>query len=181
MLLYIVVFFLFTAGRYYGSSESFDIASSMTSFLPSSFAQTAHPITFSSPQCCKIFPSNSFQSYRAYCNMCLGKLNNYTGLRPMLDLPFMPNKKKGDICWSHRLHDSTTTSSSVHPIHNILAGWTSGCYQAKNENMASAFVSPCSYSFPMWHQFSVDHHLKLAHGESPVHQMPMISPNRYCP
>lgn len=153
----------------------------MTSFLPSSFAQAVHPITFSSPQCCKIFPSNSFQTYRAYCNICLGKLNSYTGLRPMLDLPFMTNKKKGDICRSHWLHDSTTTSTSVHPIHNISAGWTSGHYQSKNENMASAFVSPYSYSFPMRHQFSTVAHLKLAHGESPVHQMPMISSNCYCP
>lgn len=153
----------------------------MTSFLPSSFAQAAHPITFSSPQCCKIFPSNSFQTCRAYCNICLGKLNSFTGLGPMLDLPFMTNKKKGDICRSHWLHDSTTTSTSVHPIHNISAGWTSGHCQSKNENMASAFVSPYSYSLPMRHQFSTVAHLKLAHGESPVHQMPMISSNCYCP
>ncbi|KAK7141697.1 hypothetical protein R3I93_015746 [Phoxinus phoxinus] len=169
-------------GRCYGSSASFDITSSMTSFLPNSFAQAAHPITVTSPQCCKIFPSNCFQTYRAYCNICLGKLSSYIGLRPMLDLPFMTNKKKGDIFRSHWLNDSTTTSSSVQSIPNISAGWTSGHYQAENDNMASAFVSPYSYSFPMRRQFStVAHHLKLAHGESPVYQMPMISSNFYCP
>ncbi|XP_067312534.1 T-box transcription factor TBX22 [Pseudorasbora parva] len=157
----------------------FDVTSSMTSFLPSSFAQAAHPITFSGPQCCRIVPSNSFQTYRAYCNICLGKLSGYIGLRPRLDLPFMNNKKKGDICRSHQ----EISSTSMHPIPNISAGWTSGHYQAENGNMASAFVSPCySYSFPMRCQCSaVAHHLKLVHSESPFHQMPTISSNCFCP
>ncbi|XP_005157203.1 T-box transcription factor TBX22 isoform X1 [Danio rerio] len=154
-------------GRCFGSSAS-GITPSVSS------AQAVHPTAFSSPQCCKILPSSCFLAYRAYCSICL---NNYTGLRPMLDLPLLTSLpvKKGDRCRSHWLYNSAGTS--MHPIHNTLSGWAS-----ENENTASAFMSPHSYSFPISHRFSTDtHHLKLAHSESTVLQMPMISSIGYSP
>ncbi len=141
--------FYLTAGRCYGPPASLGITSSGPCFLPSCFSPAAHPVTFSSPPCCRI-PSHSVLSYRAYCSICLGKLSTYAGLPPVLDLPFMTalQVKKGDS-W---LQDSSSRSAS--------AGWASGDYQTHNDNREPAFVSPYSYSFPTSHRFSA-HHLKL--------------------
>ncbi|KAI2657340.1 T-box transcription factor TBX22 [Labeo rohita] len=142
-------------GRCYGPPASFGITSSVPSFLPSSFSPAALPITFTSPQCCNILPSNSFLTYRAYCSICLSKLSSCTALRPVLDLPFMTalQVKKGDSCRSRWLQDSTTRSTSEHPVHSISAGWDSGDYQAQKDNREPAFVSSYNYSFPLSHHF----------------------------
>lgn len=147
--------FNLTAGRCYGPPASFGITSSVPSFLPSSFSPAALPITFTSPQCCNILPSNSFLTYRAYCSICLSKLSSCTALRPVLDLPFMTalQVKKGDSCRSRWLQDSTTRSTSEHPVHSISAGWDSGDYQAQKDNREPAFVSSYNYSFPLSHHF----------------------------
>lgn len=142
-----------TAGRCYGPPASLGFTSLGPCFLPSCFSPAAHPVTFSSPRCCRI-PSRSVLSYRAYCSICLGKLSTYAGLPPVLDLPLMTalRGKKGDS-W---LQDSTSRSASD--------GWVSGDYQAQKDNREPAFVSPYSYSFLC--EPPLTHHLKLAHAES---------------
>ncbi|KTF83938.1 hypothetical protein cypCar_00013735 [Cyprinus carpio] len=148
-------------GRCYGAPASFGISSSVPSFLPSCFSPAAHPVTFSSPQCCKVLPSHSVLTCRAYCSFCLGKLSTYTGLRPELDLPFMTalQVQRGDRCRSRWLQDSSSRTAS--------AGWASAEYQTQKDNREPAFVSPYSYSSPASRRFStVTHHLKLARAES---------------
>ncbi|KAF4105340.1 hypothetical protein G5714_014671 [Onychostoma macrolepis] len=124
-------------GRSYGPPASFGITSSGPCFLPSCFSPAAHPVTFSSLPCCKMLPSHSVLSYRAYCSICLAKLSTYAGMPPVLDLPFMTalQVKKGDS-W---LQDSTSRSAS--------AVRSSGDYQTQKDNREPAFVSPYSYSF----------------------------------
>uniref|UniRef100_A0A8C1NYF5 T-box transcription factor 22 n=1 Tax=Cyprinus carpio TaxID=7962 RepID=A0A8C1NYF5_CYPCA len=92
-------------GRCYGAPESFGISSSVSSFSPA-----AHPVLFSSPQRCKMLPSNCSLTYRAYCSICLGNLSTYTGLRPELDLPFMTalQVQKADSCRGYWLQDSSS-------------------------------------------------------------------------
>lgn len=92
-------------GRCYGAPESFGISSSVSSFSPA-----AHPVLFSSPQRCKMLPSNCSLMYRAYCSICLGNLSTYTGLRPELDLPFMTalQVQKADSCRGYWLQDSSS-------------------------------------------------------------------------
>uniref|UniRef100_A0A671L5C0 T-box transcription factor 22 n=1 Tax=Sinocyclocheilus anshuiensis TaxID=1608454 RepID=A0A671L5C0_9TELE len=150
-------------GRCYGPPASFGISSSVPSFLPSCFSPAAHPVMFSSPQCCEMLPSHSVLTYRAYCSICLGNLSTYAGLRPVLDLPFMTalQVKKGDSCRSRWLQDSTSRSAS--------AGWASGDHQTQKDNREQAFVSPYSYSSPASRRFStVTHHLNYCPDTKPV-------------
>ncbi|XP_051514533.1 T-box transcription factor TBX22-like [Myxocyprinus asiaticus] len=162
-------------GRSSGSSANFGITSPLKALLPSSCSPAAHAITFSSPQC---FTSNSLLTNRAYCNLGLGRLCGYTGLPPLLDLPLMSPHQEMKDC----LQNSTTSTLLL--IQNFPQGWTSGHYQAQNDSMVSAPVSPYrlySHNLPMSRQFStVTHQLKLSDGGSTAQLMPMNSSISYC-